>query len=261
MRTRIITAVVALAIFIPLIVYGHWPLTIAAVALGIIAMSEILVMKKMFVISFEAIVSYLGVALLILPDSWLDFLPSVATRWFGFYVLVVLLLLHTVLRKQRFTFDDVGVLTLAMLYIGMGFHFFVVARSINFITLLYGMLIVWLTDSGAYLIGRKIGKNKLAPKISPNKTWEGSIGGTVTATIILAIYLYFLPVGGTWLPMILLTIVLSIMGQFGDLIESSLKRYYGVKDSGKILPGHGGILDRFDSMLIVMPMLHLLGII
>lgn len=261
MRTRIITAVVALAIFIPLIVYGHWPLTIAAVALGIIAMSEILVMKKMFVISFEAIVSYLGVALLILPDSWLDFLPSVATRWFGFYVLVVLLLLHTVLRKQRFTFDDVGVLTLAMLYIGMGFHFFVVARSINFITLLYGMLIVWLTDSGAYLIGRKIGKNKLAPKISPNKTWEGSIGGTVAATIILAIYLYFLPVGGVWLPMILLTIVLSIMGQFGDLIESSLKRYYGVKDSGKILPGHGGILDRFDSMLIVMPMLHLLGII
>ena len=261
MRTRIITAVVALAIFIPLIVYGHWPLTIAAVALGIVAMSEILVMKKMFVISFEAIVSYLGVALLILPDSWLVFLPSVATRWFGFYVLVVLLLLHTVLRKQRFTFDDVGVLTLAMLYIGMGFHYFVVARSINFITLLYGMLIVWLTDSGAYLIGRKIGKNKLAPKISPNKTWEGSIGGTVAATIILAIYLYIWPVGGAWLPMVLLTIVLSIMGQFGDLIESSLKRFYGVKVSGKILPGHGGILDRFDSMLIVMPMLHLLGII
>lgn len=261
MKTRIITAVVALAIFIPLIIYGSWPLTIAAVALGIIAMSEVLVMKKMVVISFEAIVSYLGVALLILPDSWLDFLPSVATRWFGFYLLVVLLLLHTVLRKQRFTFDDAGVLTLAMLYIGMGFHFFVAARGINFETLLYGMLVVWITDSGAYLVGRKIGKNKLAPKISPNKTWEGSIGGTISATIILAIYLYFIHVGGAWLTMVLLTIILSIMGQFGDLIESSLKRYYGVKDSGKILPGHGGILDRFDSMLIVMPMLHLLGII
>ena len=261
MKTRVITAVIALIVFIPLIIVGSWPLMLAAIVLGMVAMSELLLMKKMFLISFEAIVSYLGVALLILPDSWLDFLPSVATRWFGFYVLVILLLLHTVLRKQRFTFDDVGVLTLAMLYIGMGFHYFVVARSINFITLLYGMLIVWLTDSGAYLIGRKIGKNKLAPKISPNKTWEGSIGGTVAATIILAVYLYFLPVGGAWLPMILLTIVLSIMGQFGDLIESSLKRYYGVKDSGKILPGHGGILDRFDSMLIVMPMLHLLGII
>lgn len=262
MRTRIITAVVALAIFIPLIVYGHWPLTIAAVALGIIAMSEILVMKKMFVISFEAIVSYLGVALLILPDSWLDFLPSVATRWFGFYVLVVLLLLHTVLRKQRFTFDDVGVLTLAMLYIGMGFHFFVVARSINFITLLYGMLIVWLTDSGAYLFGRKLGKHKLAPRVSPNKTWEGSICGTLLATVVLAVYLYFFPVGyHNWGLMVFLTLLLSILGQFGDLVESALKRFYGVKDSGKILPGHGGILDRFDSMLLVMPALYLLGII
>ena len=106
MKTRIITAVIALAIFIPLIIYGGWPLTIAALALGIVAISEVLVMKKMFVISFEAIISYLGVALLILPDSWLDFLPSVATRWFGFYVLVALLLLHTVIRKQRFTFDD-----------------------------------------------------------------------------------------------------------------------------------------------------------
>ena len=106
MKTRIITAVIALAIFIPLIVYGGWPLTIAALALGIVAISEVLVMKKMFLISFEAIISYLGVALLILPDSWLDFLPSVATRWFGFYVLVVLLLLHTVIRKQRFTFDN-----------------------------------------------------------------------------------------------------------------------------------------------------------
>lgn len=261
MKTRIITAVVALAIFIPLIVYGGWSLTIAAVALGIVAMSEVLVMKKMFVISFEAIVSYLGVALLILPDNWLDFLPSVATRWFGFYLLVALLLLHTVIRRQRFTFDDAGVLTLAMLYIGMGFHFFVVARSVNFQTLLYGMLIVWITDSGAYLIGRKLGKNKLAPRISPNKTWEGSVGGTVAATIILAIYLYFFPVGDGLVTMIVLTLILSIMGQLGDLVESSLKRYYGVKDSGKILPGHGGILDRFDSMLLVMPMLHMLGII
>lgn len=261
MKTRIITAVVALAIFIPLIVCGGWSLTIAAVALGIVAMSEVLVMKKMFVISFEAIVSYLGVALLILPDNWLDFLPSVATRWFGFYLLVALLLLHTVIRRQRFTFDDAGVLTLAMLYIGMGFHFFVVARSVNFQTLLYGMLIVWITDSGAYLIGRKLGKNKLAPRISPNKTWEGSVGGTVAATIILAIYLYFFPVGDGLVTMIVLTLILSIMGQLGDLVESSLKRYYGVKDSGKILPGHGGILDRFDSMLLVMPMLHMLGII
>ena len=124
------------------------------------------------------------------------------------------------------------------------------------------MLIVWLTDSGAYLFGRKLGKHKLAPRVSPNKTWEGSICGTLLATVVLAVYLYFFPVGyHNWGLMVFLTLLLSILGQFGDLVESALKRFYGVKDSGKILPGHGGILDRFDSMLLVMPALYLLGII
>ncbi|BAP85743.1 CDP-diglyceride synthetase [Paucilactobacillus hokkaidonensis JCM 18461] len=261
MKQRVITAVVALAIFIPLIVYGGLPLTIAALLLGIIALDEILIMKKMLLVSFEAIVSNLGVILLILPDNWLNFLPDGLNRMFLFYVLVVLILLHTVIRKARFTFDDAGVLTLAMLYIGMGFHYFVTARADSLVTLLYAMLIVWLTDSGAYMLGKQFGKHKLSPKISPNKTWEGSVGGTIAATVILAVYLWFFPVQYGWIVMILVTFILSIFGQFGDLIESSLKRFYGVKDSGKILPGHGGILDRFDSMLIVMPMLHLLGIV
>ena len=90
MKTRIITAVVALAIFIPLIVYGSWPLTIAAVALGMIAMGEILSMKKMFLTSFPAIVSYIGVAIMVLPNSWLGFLPSHITRLFAMYVMVLL---------------------------------------------------------------------------------------------------------------------------------------------------------------------------
>lgn len=262
MKTRIITAVVALAIFIPLIVYGNWPLTIAAVALGMIAIGEILSMKKMFLTSFPAIVSYIGVAIMVLPNSWLDFLPSHITRLFAMYVMVLLLLLHTVVHKQRFSFDDAGVLTLGMLYVGIGFNNFLAARAVSFTTLLYAMLIVWLTDSGAYLFGRKLGKHKLAPRVSPNKTWEGSICGTLLATVVLAVYLYFFPVGyHNWGLMVFLTLLLSILGQFGDLVESALKRFYGVKDSGKILPGHGGILDRFDSMLLVMPALYLLGII
>ncbi|KRM12052.1 phosphatidate cytidylyltransferase [Paucilactobacillus suebicus] len=261
MRQRVTTAVIALIIFIPLIVYGRLPLTIAAVVLGIIALDEVLIMKKMLLVSFEAIVSNLGLILLIIPDNWLNWLPDGLSRFFLFYVVVMLILLHTVVKKKRFTFDDAGVLTLAMLYIGTGFHYFVSARAVGLTTLLFGMFVVWLTDSGAYMIGRKIGKHKLAPKISPNKTWEGSVGGTIAATIILAIYLWFFPVGYNWIVMIILTVMLSIVGQFGDLIESSLKRYYGVKDSGRILPGHGGILDRFDSMLLVMPCLFLLGII
>ncbi|WP_295732001.1 phosphatidate cytidylyltransferase [uncultured Limosilactobacillus sp.] len=262
MKTRVITAVVALAIFIPLILIGHLPLTIAAIVLSIVAMSEILIMKKMFLTSFAAFMSYIGVIIMTVPQEWLAWLPNHFNRLTTFYLVVILILLHTVIHKGRFSFDDAGVLILGMLYIGMGFNAFIQARSVGFTTLLYGMLIVWLTDSGAYIFGRQFGKHKLAPKISPNKTIEGSVLGTIFATVILAIYLIFFHVGyDSYLMMVLATLLLSIFGQFGDLIESSLKRYYGVKDSGKILPGHGGILDRFDSMLMVMPALYFLGIV
>ena len=109
------------------------------------------------------------------------------------------------------------------------------------------------------MIGRKIGKHKLAPHISPNKTWEGSIGGTVVAVIVAAIYLYFFPQKYSYGVMVALTLLFSIGGQLGDLIESALKRHYGVKDSGKILPGHGGIFDRFDSIMFVLPLMHFVG--
>lgn len=262
LKTRVITVIVALAIFIPLILIGHLPLTIAAIALAIVAMSEILIMKKMFLTSFAAIMSYLGVAIITVPQSWLAWLPDHFNRLTTFYLVVILILLHTVVHKGRFSFDDAGVLILGMLYIGMGFNAFIQARAVGFTTLLYGMLIVWLTDSGAYIFGRQFGKHKLAPKVSPNKTIEGSVLGTIFATVILAIYLLFFHVGyDNYFMMVLATLLLSIFGQFGDLIESALKRYYGVKDSGRILPGHGGILDRFDSMLTVMPALYLLGIV
>lgn len=132
----------------------------------------------------------------------------------------------------------------------------------SLVALLYALFIVWLTDSGAYMIGRKLGRHKLAPHISPNKTWEGSVGGTVVATIVVSVFWYFFPFGGHSLTtMVILTLIFSIVGQLGDLVESALKRYYGVKDSGKILPGHGGILDRFDSLLLVLPVIHLFGLI
>lgn len=137
------------------------------------------------------------------------------------------------------------------------------ARAQSVWVILYALLIVWITDSGAYLIGRKLGRHKLAPHVSPNKTWEGSIGGSLVSVIVVGLYLAFSPVKFAYgLPiMLLLTVVLSVGGQIGDLIESAFKRHYGVKDSGKILPGHGGILDRFDSLLFVLPLMHLFGLI
>ncbi|USS85432.1 phosphatidate cytidylyltransferase [Fructilactobacillus myrtifloralis] len=262
MKQRIITAIVALAIFIPIILMGGWLIELAAVALALVAMAEIFIMKKQIIISVEALIAFIGVAALVLPNLATGLLPAYLTPSVAFYGLVLLLLLCTVFFHKSFNFDDAGVYTLAMLYIGFGFHYFVVARHDGLAVLFYALLIVWCTDTGAYFVGKYFGKHKLAKYVSPNKTWEGSVGGVVIATVVCSIYVTFFPVSPAGLiPMIGLTVILSVAGQLGDLVESALKRYYGVKDSGKILPGHGGILDRFDSLLFVLPVLHLLGIV
>ena len=107
------------------------------------------------------------------------------------------------------------------------------------------------------------GKHKLAPRVSPNKSIEGFIGGILGAVLVTAIFMLVdstvaLPYG--IYRMSLFAVFFSVAGQFGDLIESAMKRHFGVKDSGKFIPGHGGVLDRFDSMLVVFPIMHLFGL-
>lgn len=113
-------------------------------------------------------------------------------------------------------------------------------------------VLLWLNDSGAYLIGSWLGRHKLFPRISPGKSWEGAVGGAVVslaAAVGLAYYFPFMPLW-RWLG---LALVVVLFGTWGDLTESLIKRTLGLKDSGKLLPGHGGILDRIDSMLLAVP--------
>lgn len=121
-------------------------------------------------------------------------------------------------------------------------------QPLGFALALWTLAIVWATDIGAYFAGRTIGGPKLAPTISPNKTWAGLIGGMVLAGIAGALIAKFghLPMSALWLAPFL-----AVVAQAGDLVESGMKRHVGVKDSGKILPGHGGLLDRIDGMLPV----------
>ncbi|MDR1075140.1 MAG: phosphatidate cytidylyltransferase [Xanthomonadaceae bacterium] len=120
--------------------------------------------------------------------------------------------------------------------------------------LLIALMVVWAADSGAYFAGRHFGKHRLSPRISPNKTVEGAIGGVLAGTAI-ALALYALGGGPPWhwlalAAVALITVVASIVG---DLFESLLKRHAGAKDSGALIPGHGGVLDRIDSVLIAVP--------
>lgn len=126
--------------------------------------------------------------------------------------------------------------------------------------LLYVFVLVWCADSGAYFVGRKLGKRKMSPHVSPNKSVEGLFGGLITGTLVVLGVAFGLLKNwsgvaiGLFLLLSLLTIVISV---FGDLFESMLKRHAGVKDSGTLLPGHGGILDRIDSQLSAVPLFAL----
>ena len=134
-----------------------------------------------------------------------------------------------------------------------------VANCQENIPLFVGVLllaIVWLGDSGAYYIGKTWGRHKLAPRVSPNKTWEGSIASTAAGLLAAAVWSYWrLGEVDGWI--LLLAGLVSIAAQIGDLVESLLKRGAGVKDSGQILPGHGGMLDRMDALLFAAPVMWL----
>jgi len=142
-----------------------------------------------------------------------------------------------------------------IVYLAAGYMCMFALREAGAILWLF--LVGWCTDTAAYEVGRRFGKQKLAPKISPNKTWEGTIGGCIAAVVIGGLYAaIFLHVH--IITAFFVSLLVSCVGQAGDLLESYVKRRAGVKDSGKLLPGHGGVLDRFDSMLLASIVLYIL---
>ena len=263
MKQRIITAIAALAIFFPLVIIGGLPFTIAIYIIASIGLYELLRMKDIRIFSFEGIVVWLALAIIIMPSTW----TAVVHEWIDYtkiemlFALILILLIYTVISKNKFTFDHAAFTAFSALYVGIGFYYLIETRFYGFEYVFYALLVIWTTDSGAYFIGRKIGKRKLWPDISPNKTVEGFVGGIVFAVLFASVFQIFYPIASSSLMLIVVTIVASIVGQMGDLVESALKRHFGVKDSGNLLPGHGGILDRFDSLLFVLPLIHFLHLV
>ncbi|MDG5788156.1 phosphatidate cytidylyltransferase [Evansella sp. AB-P1] len=263
MKQRIITAVIAGAGFITLIVIGDWPFTLMMIVLATIGMSELLKMKQMKLFSPIGVLSFILMWILLLPETILKSDWLHIDKLEMFLLLIIVLLALTVITKNKFTFDEAGFIILSSVYIGFGFHYFIYTRFLEqgLAVLFFIIILVWATDSGAYFAGRLFGKNKLWPEISPKKTIEGAFGGIILAFIVGIIYVSFVTIFNSWLITIFFIFIVSISGQLGDLVESALKRHYAVKDSGQVLPGHGGILDRFDSLIFVMPILYLVNLI
>ncbi|MEH0834743.1 phosphatidate cytidylyltransferase [Pectobacterium cacticida] len=119
--------------------------------------------------------------------------------------------------------------------------------------LLYVMLLVWGADSGAYLFGKLLGKRKLAPKVSPGKTWEGFLGGLATSALISLLFSFYAPLTVVTSTLLICSIAAALASVLGDLTESMFKREAGIKDSSHLIPGHGGVLDRIDSLTAAVP--------
>jgi phosphatidate cytidylyltransferase len=159
-------------------------------------------------------------------------------------------------------FRNIAYTTIGVIYISVPFallNFFVYPKELGYTyepnILLSLLFFIWASDSGAYLIGSKFGKHRLFERISPKKSWEGFFGGLGAAILVAAILAQFWE-QYSFFPLAIIAAITVIAGTFGDLIESMLKRSLGVKDSGNFMPGHGGLLDRFDSILIAIPMVY-----
>ncbi|MER2997335.1 phosphatidate cytidylyltransferase [Pontibacter populi] len=159
-------------------------------------------------------------------------------------------------RKQPQPFTNIAFTLLGVLYVALPFG---LLHKLGYLNDTYDwqpilglMLLIWASDTGAYIAGKNFGKRKLFPRISPGKTWEGWFGGMLlTLAVAYGLSVYFQDLElYQWLG---IGVIVSVFGVLGDLVESMLKRSLDVKDSGTLLPGHGGILDRFDSLIIVIP--------
>lgn len=262
MKTRIITAVIAALLFVPFVVYGGTALTLLIYVIAAIGLFEMLKMRKLSMFSVPGILSLIALFAMLMPETWeqhvVDATSFSKLEWL--IMMTALLLIYVVLKKNKFTFDDVGFLLVSVFYVGVGFYYFMATREATdgLLYIVFALVVVWSTDSGAYFVGRKLGKHKLWPEISPKKTIEGFVGGIVIAVIAAVIFEWISGLEVKWTVLLIVTVIASVIGQLGDLVESAIKRHYGVKDSGNILPGHGGILDRFDSLLFVLPLLHFL---
>lgn len=257
MKQRIITGVVAAALFIPIVIWGGLPFVLLTYFLATISLFELLRMRGLSIFSVHGLLSSLLLWVILFPSQYHPVLGifNYSKTELGIAMLF-LLLTYSVITKNRFTFEDVAVSCLSAIYIGIGFYFFIETRNAGLVYIFYSLFMMWATDSGAYFIGKATGKKKLWPEISPNKTVEGSIGGVVCAVLVSVLFGLFSNINATIFSLMGITVVLSVFGQIGDLVESAYKRHFNVKDSGTILPGHGGILDRFDSLLFVWPLLH-----
>lgn len=250
MKTRILSALIALPLLFFVLLSGGIALYIGAFVLSIIGLFE-------FFRVFSKVYKPVAAAAYVMTILWfLGLYFGVIHEYFMFLIAVFSFILLAVMVFTKRDIVDVLIPFLAFFYIPFSLSHLMLISEIdaNFF-IWYPFIIAFITDTFALFTGRLIGKRPLIPSVSPKKTVEGAIGGVVFCVITSSLFAYFLkPDFAVYA--IFLGLVGSIFSQIGDLIASKIKRIFGIKDFGKIMPGHGGVLDRFDSLIVTMPLVY-----
>ncbi len=256
MKKRVISAIVLLAILIPLIIIGGIPFRIGALIIGLLSLKELLDIRKSkkafpFVMQF---ISYILLTILILSNNSSTIIEYVLEyKFIALTLFTILIPLIIYQNNRKYSINDAMYLIGILFFLGTAFNLIILTRNYSLVLLIYLVLITTITDTFAYITGSYIGKTKMCEKISPKKTWEGMVGGTFFGVFIPA--MFYISVVDPNVDVILITAIttfLSLLAQAGDLVFSSIKRYYDKKDFSNLIPGHGGILDRLDSLIFVL---------
>ena len=257
LKKRIISAIIGILLLIFLVFSGSLPFFITVSLITILAvreysrMLEIEAKELRFLLAVSAVLIVFNVYLL---SNNLNFLPAGII----FFIIIFSLYIYNLYNYEEKEFiKNMSHQLFSVIYIGGGLSFAVFLRDINqgpfFTTSALWLVLIatWLTDSGAYFIGKKFGKHPMAPIISPNKTIAGAVGGILTTAVFIIFVSFFFEVYNIYY--LIFAFSFPIVAIMGDLFESCIKRYFDVKDTGTIIPGHGGILDRFDSFIFTAP--------
>jgi phosphatidate cytidylyltransferase len=246
---RVLTALLLIPFFCYIVLWApQWAFLVTVAAVAVMCFREYSELAALHGIARPGLFGYApGLLLLLLPG-----------KDGAFLVLVAILAMSLALRSREMVqaLPDAASLLLGVVYVFGSLRCGVELRAISPYWLFFALSLNWAGDIAAFYVGRSFGRHKLASEVSPAKSWEGAIGSTVASVIYGAFYFPHLLPAAPLAGALGLTVIANIAGQLGDLCESAIKRGAGVKDSGNLLPGHGGWLDRVDSSLFALPVVY-----
>ena len=256
MKKRILSAIVMILIFVPLLLLGGKIFALFMTFLAVLGLYELIHIresKKEFPFLIKVFAYVMVVFFALSHFDSIEFIYTMDYRVVAFMIFVFLSPMVFIHDYKKYNLNDALFLIGSVLFIGLSFNLVIICRNYDIMYIIYLLLITTITDTFALFSGILVGKHKLCPKVSPKKTIEGLVGGTVFGTFVASCF-YVTAINPTIsLPFIVIvSAILSLVGELGDLVFSSIKRYYDKKDFSNLIPEHGGILDRFDSLIFVV---------